>query len=175
MRCLIIFVGICGAGWLAACDGAAPLGIDFGQSDDQSVRQNGDLVSLSIHDSGKPGDGNPVDIRNGEGGIQGDGPAVDSFDPSCAGVVCNTPDKSTCIGKTLRKFQSPGQCAAGKCTYPHTDSTCSVACVSGACSSCAAGFKQWPCYAPATVPFTCCSNGRQTCSNGKGCTCYDSC
>jgi hypothetical protein len=37
------------------------------------------------------------------------------------------------------------------------------------------GCNLQPCYAPATVQYTCCGSGTRTCSNGRGCTCYNSC
>jgi len=103
-------------------------------------------------------------------------PPADLGDPLCVGVACVSPPSKTCVNyNTLRTYSSAGSCQGGTCSYPSTDTKCSVACVGDKCSPCGPGFTQWPCYPPATVSFTCCVNGKRTCSNGKGCTCYDAC
>ena len=100
---------------------------------------------------------------------------LDLADPACAGKSCDTPPAPLCMGSSLRTYAATGTCAAGTCTYLFSETKCNVACVAGKCSNCAAGFTEWPCYPPAMVATTCCVNGQRTCSNGRGCTCYDAC
>ena len=73
------------------------------------------------------------------------------------GATCGTVDDG--CGSTL-------QC--GSCSYPYScgdEQTCELP----------ANCNLQPCYAGASVSYTCCSAGQVTCSNGQGCTCYDAC
>lgn len=61
-----------------------------------------------------------------------------------------------------------GTLQCGSCSYPYScgeSSTCELP------PNC----NLQPCYAGATVSYTCCSPGQVTCANGSGCTCYDAC
>jgi N-acetylneuraminic acid mutarotase len=61
----------------------------------------------------------------------------------CMGGVCTGTPMSCSMAPgpvcadagTVRIFLNPGTCAAGNCTYPHTDTTCPMplACIGGAC------------------------------------------
>jgi hypothetical protein len=54
----------------------------------------------------------------------------------CAGVTCDSPPGSFCVGTqmvTLRSFGASGTCHNGSCSYPFTDTNCPNGCVSGMC------------------------------------------
>ncbi|MBN2495748.1 MAG: hypothetical protein JXR96_14240 [Deltaproteobacteria bacterium] len=54
----------------------------------------------------------------------------------CAGVLCDQPPENTCLdGSTLRKYHTPGDCAAdtGACVYGFSDEHCDHGCVAGRC------------------------------------------
>ncbi len=64
-------------------------------------------------------------------------PVADAAVDPCAGITCNLPPPSTCSNsQTVRTF-SAGNCVAGACSYPSTDTACATGsqCQSGACSA----------------------------------------
>jgi hypothetical protein len=54
---------------------------------------------------------------------------------ACKGVTCTTPPASSCTGNVLHKAQTTGTCntTTGACDYSFTDTTCTTACMNGAC------------------------------------------
>jgi hypothetical protein len=66
-------------------------------------------------------------------GQQGDIPVVAtityplSLIDLCAGVSCTSPSAPTCSGNNILKtFSLPGTCSAGACTYPYTQTDCTL-------------------------------------------------
>jgi hypothetical protein len=52
----------------------------------------------------------------------------------CAGVVCNDPPDDECTNSwTVRHYESPGKCSAGKCSYSYYDEWCTDWCTWGEC------------------------------------------
>ncbi|MCC6748222.1 MAG: hypothetical protein IT371_11215 [Deltaproteobacteria bacterium] len=97
-------------------------------------------------------------------GLLKDGPL-----PPATGGTCK-PTTCAAQGKTCGTIADgcSGTLLCGSCSTPYvcgTDNTCALP----------PGCNLQPCYAPATVGYTCCSPGKVTCGNGKGCTCYDAC
>jgi len=60
----------------------------------------------------------------------------------CDAVTCHTPPPAVCDGLISRSFAVEGVCTAGICAYQATEVTCPESCLSGACVSNAATFKQ---------------------------------
>jgi hypothetical protein len=88
---------------------------------------------------------------------------------SGAGSACK-PTTCAAQGKNCGTISDGcgGTISCGGCDYPYTcgtNNTCQVP----------ANCNLQPCYAGATVAYTCCGSGQVTCSNGHGCTCYDAC
>ncbi|MBN2494272.1 MAG: hypothetical protein JXR96_06765 [Deltaproteobacteria bacterium] len=59
-------------------------------------------------------------------------------DDACQGVVCDSPPAPTCIdSRTVRRYESPGTCTAGECSYGFEDLTCPEGeCAVGVCQGC---------------------------------------
>jgi hypothetical protein len=93
-------------------------------------------------------------------------------DPLPAGEGGTTCTKTTCAaqGATCNRVSDGcgGTLFCGSCSYPYQCSAANQCLLPPDCNL-------QPCYAGATVAYTCCGPGRVTCSNGQGCTCYDAC
>jgi hypothetical protein len=93
-----------------------------------------------------------------------------SFDGANAGGggTC-TPTTCAAEGKNCGSIDDGcgGTLWCGSCSYPYgcDDNQCALP----------PGCNLQPCYAGASVSYTCCSSGQVTCRNGSGCTCYDAC
>jgi len=58
-----------------------------------------------------------------------------AFAGACAPTGCTQPPPPICVNVfTLRTSTTPGSCAGGTCSYPHTDETCAIGCNAGHCS-----------------------------------------
>lgn len=110
----------------------------------------------------------------------------------CIGVTCAQPPSATCLGASLRTWQSPGTCdaATGRCAYATADTACGIGgCNAGQCTNdkCAGVVCNQPpaatCLGTTAVqisatPGTCsatsgaCSYATQTvtCDPGKQCS-----
>jgi hypothetical protein len=53
----------------------------------------------------------------------------------CAGVVCDDPPKTTCVGGKIRTYQSVGTCAQGTglCSYTFSETECAGICTGSTC------------------------------------------
>jgi hypothetical protein len=107
----------------------------------------------------------------------------------CASVHCDQPPSATCVGSSVRTFQSPGTCdpGTGQCSYTSSDAACAHGCAAGQCSgdpcagvvcnqppaaTCSAGGDLVTPVSPGTCSGGTCSYSTTTapCASGQSCS-----